>query len=403
MRAVLLFSIFTFFICSCNRKNTSPELEENEAVIHKVSEQLKSAGSFVNQTNNSETKIFPRSLDENRKILFVSKRDWTSGFYPGVLWIMYDLTENDLWKNKAVKYTELLESEKFNASNHDIGFKMMSSFGQAYQLTGNKKYSDILIQSARTLITRFNENVGCIRSWDHHKDKWDFPVIIDNMMNLELLFWASKETADPVFYNIAVKHAETTLKNHFRMDYSSYHVVSYDTLTGKVAKKNTHQGFADESCWARGQAWALYGYTMVYRETQNPVFLKQAERIANYIINIAQLPNDFIPFWDFNVPGILNEPRDVSAAAIMASALFELSSFTDINKESYLNTANRIIDSLSSEEYFNAKGTNEGFLLKHSTGSKPSNSEVDVPLIYADYYYLEALKRKIEIEKHSTN
>ena len=327
----------------------------------------------------------------------MNKRDWTSGFYPGVLWLMYELTKDTDWKEKATLYTNALESEQFNASNHDIGFKMMCSFGLGYKLTKNESYKKVLIQSARTLTTRFNEKVGCIRSWDHNKDKWEFPVIIDNLMNLELLFWAWKETGDPVFYNIAVSHAKTTMKNHFRNDYSSYHVVGYDADTGEVISKNTHQGYSDNSSWSRGQAWALYGYTMIYRETNDPIFLKHAENVANYIINIAKLPEDFVPLWDFDLQDLKTESRDASAAAIIASALYELSMLTEQDNKQYLNVANGIMGALSSDSYFNVKGANKGFLLKHSTGSKPKNSEVDVPLIYADYYYLEALSRKIEI------
>jgi rhamnogalacturonyl hydrolase YesR len=219
------------------------------------------------------------------------------------------------------------------------------------------------------------------------------------MLNLELLFWAGKETGDPVFTNIAIKHAQTTMKNHFRSDYSTYHVVSYDTITGKVLKRQTHQGASDESCWARGEAWALYGYSMAYRETHLPEFLSQAEKVANYILKIAKLPEDNIPYWDFSLAGVANEPRDVSAAAVMASAFFELGSFDVEKGKQYLEAGNRIMNSLESEIYFNEIGTNAGFLLRHSTGSKPSDSEVDVPLIYADYYFLEALLRKKQVEK----
>jgi rhamnogalacturonyl hydrolase YesR len=394
MRAKLILPICALILFSCNSINkTDGEKDIIKGIVEEATQQL---NVFINNNNNekpSDIRIFPRSLNSDGEIRFASKRDWTSGFYPGVLWQMYEITGKDSWKVEALKYTTPLESEKFNSSNHDIGFKMMSSFGHAYRLTGNNEYKDILIQSARTLLTRFNENVGCIRSWNHHRDKWQYPVIIDNMMNLELLFWAGKETGEPVFFNIAVKHAETTMKNHFRNDYSSYHVVSYDTITGNVEARNTHQGYADESSWARGQAWALYGYTMVYRETKNPEFLQQAEKIANYIINIAKLPEDFVPYWDFSIPDIKEEPRDVSAAAVMASALIELSSFSEENSEVYLKTADGIISSLASNNYFNKNGENKGFLLKHSVGSKPGDSEIDVPIIYADYYFLEALKR----------
>ena len=397
---LLLFCLL--FLLSCNRYS-SDQQQSKQVLIERISKQEQFALNLMNNVEEQERFRFPRSIDANGNLHLVGKRDWTSGFYPGVLWLMYDLTTDESWKIEATKYTELLESEQYNDSNHDIGFKMMSSYGQAYRLTGNKEYRKILIQSALTLISRFNEKVGCIRSWDHHKDKWDFPVIIDNMINLELLFWASKETGDPVFANIAVKHAETTLKNHFRPDYSTYHVVSYDTITGDVAQKQTRQGYAHESCWARGQAWGLYGYTMAYRETKDQKFLNQAENIASFLFNKAGLPEDLVPYWDFDAPNIPDEPRDASAAAVIASALFELSTFSKTNGDFYLQKANKIMTSLSSEKYFNAYGENQGFLLRHSTGSLPIGSEIDVPLIYADYYYLEALLRKSKTDNTGSN
>jgi rhamnogalacturonyl hydrolase YesR len=394
--STLFLGVLIFFACNSNSKLL--EQKNNQKIIKKVSNQLQNSLKNINSAEAS-SKPFPRSINSNGEIILVGKKDWTSGFYPGNLWQMYDLTGDVFWESYALKYTKYLEGEQFNASNHDIGFKMMSSYGHAYRITGDEQYKHVLIQSARTLITRFNENVGCIRSWDHHKDLWDFPVIIDNLMNLELLFWASKETGDPVFYNIAVKHAEVTMKNHFRSDFSSYHVVSYDTITGDPMLKNTRQGFSRESSWARGQAWALYGYTMIYRETQNTDFLAHAEKVANYIINVAKLPSDLVPYWDFNAPNIPKEPKDASAASVIASALFELASYSEINKATYLTIANGIMKSLESSKYLSKPGSNQGFLLKHSTGSKPMNSEIDVPLIYADYYFLEALRRKIELNK----
>ena len=333
--------------------------------------------------------VSPRTL-ENGQLKLVSSKDWTSGFFPGVLWFLNEYTGKQQWKTEAQTFTANIEREKTNAGTHDMGFKIYCSFGTGYRLTKDAHYKDVIIQSAKTLSTRFNPTVGAIRSWDHHKEVWGYPVIIDNMMNLELLFAATRLTGDSSFYKIAVAHANTTMKNHFRPDYSSYHVIDYDTATGKVVKKNTHQGYADESAWARGQAWALYGYTMCYRETKNPVYLKQAENIAAFIFNHPNMPKDLVPYWDFNAPNIPNEPRDASAAAIAASALYELSQYS--SKEKYRATANKILESLTNS-YRSKIGENKGFILIHSTGSKPANSEVDVPLNYADYYYLEAVLR----------
>ena len=298
---------------------------------------------------------------------------------------------------KARSFTARIENEKMNATSHDIGFKVYCSYGNGYRLTKEPAYRDVIIQSAKTLSKRFNPIIGSIRSWDHNADKWAYPVIIDNMMNLELLFEATKLSGDSSFYKIAVSHANTTMKNHFRRDNSSFHVVNYDSLTGKVIKKTTHQGFSNESAWARGQAWGLYGFTMCYRETKNKAYLNQAEKIANFLMKNPNLPKDLIPYWDFNAPGIPNEPRDASAAAVMASAFYELSLYSTQGKY-YRTVADKITASLTTG-YRSPIGENKGFLLIHSTGSKPMNSEVDVPLNYADYYYLEALLRSKKLDE----
>lgn len=334
--------------------------------------------------------VSPRTI-ENGKLKLVASRDWTSGFFPGVLWFLYQYTGKQEWLTEAKTYTANIEREKTNGGTHDMGFKVYCSFGSGYRITKDAAYKEVIIQSAKTLSTRFNPTVGCIRSWDHHKEVWGFPVIIDNMMNLELLFEATKFTGDSSFYKIAVAHANTTMKNHFRPDYSSYHVVDYDTATGAVVKKNTHQGYSHESAWSRGQAWALYGYTMCYRYTKNPVYLQQAEHIASFILNHPRLPKDLVPYYDFDAPEIPNAPRDASAAAVIASGLYELSGYSK-NAKLYHNTADKIVTNLTNA-YRSPIGESFGFILLHSTGSKPSNSEVDVPLNYADYYYLEALLR----------
>lgn len=342
----------------------------------------------------------PRSINEDGKIHMVKSSDWTSGFFPGCLWYAYELSNNEELKNASIAYTLRVEDQKYNGGTHDMGFKVYCSFGNAYRLTGDSTYRDVLIQSAETLITRFNPSVGCLRSWDHNKDKWDYPVIIDNMMNLELLMWAFKETNDSIYYNISVSHANVTLKNHFREDYSTYHVIGYNPTTGAVEQRNTHQGLSHESSWSRGQAWGLYGFTMMYRETGIKEYLEQAKKIEAFIFNHPNLPEDLIPYWDFDATNIPNEPRDASAAAVISSALFELASFCPTNAEDYRHKATKIIASLSSDEYLAKPDATHSFLLEHSTGSLPHNSEIDVPIIYADYYFLEALLR---MKKSETN
>jgi len=284
-----------------------------------------------------------------------------------------------------------MEREKTNGGTHDMGFKINCSFGNGYRLTGDPHYKEVILQSAKTLATRFSAKAGVIKSWDNQK-KWKYPVIIDNMMNLELLFIATQLSGDSSFYKIAVSHANTTLKNHFRDDFSSFHVLDYDTATGKVLQKTTHQGYADASAWARGQAWGLYGFTMCYRFTKDERYLQQAEHIASFILVHKNLPGDLVPYYDYNDPAIPNVPRDASAAAVMASALYELSAYSKKKGGSYKKTADGIMQSLTNR-YRSPVGENKGFILLHSTGSKPSNLEVDVPLAYADYYYLEALLR----------
>jgi len=357
---------------------------------------LRSESAAVTPGSAGQELVSPRTLADG-KLKLVSSRDWTSGFFPGELWILYELTGKITWKQEAEKYTANLEKEKTNAGTHDMGFKIYCSFGSGYKLVKDQHYKEVIILSAKTLSTRFRPATGVIRSWDHSTNKWGYPVIIDNMMNLELLFVATKLTGDSSFYKIAVSHANTTMKNHFRPDYSSYHVVDYDTVTGNVIKRNTHQGYADESAWARGQSWGLYGYTMCYRFTHDKRYLEQAEKIALFILNHPNMPKDFVPYWDFNAPGIPNEVRDASAAAILASGLYELSTYSGNGKQ-YREKADKIIESLT-DNYRSPVGENSGFILLHSTGSRPSNSEVDVPLSYADYYYLEAVLRAKKLKE----
>jgi hypothetical protein len=341
--------------------------------------------------------VTPRTVDAQGNLVLIPSRDWVSGFFSGELWYLYEYTHNKKWLEAAKDFTSKIEPEQNNGDSHDVGFKIYTSVGNAYRLTNDTHYKDVIVTAAKTLATRFNPAVGSIKSWDNRKE-WAFPVIIDNMMNLELMFAATRLSGDSSFYKIAVAHANTTLKNHFRADYSSYHVIDYDPATGEVRHRQTHQGYADESAWARGQAWGLYGFTMCYRETHDKKYLAQAEHVAQFILNNPTLPADKVPYWDFNAPGIPNEPRDASAAAVMASALYELSTYSTANSKVYKVTADKIVNSLTNN-YTARPGESQGFILLHSTGHKPAKSEIDVPISYADYYYLEALTRQDRLAK----
>lgn len=339
-------------------------------------------------------KVNPRSIDKDGNLVLVGPKDWCSGFFAGTLWQMYQYSHMQFWRENAVSNTWLIESAKWYKGTHDLGFMIGDSFGKAYQLTGEQSYRDVMLQAARTLCTRYSPKVGCIRSWDHNADRWTFPVIIDNMMNLEILFEAYKLTGDKSFYDIAVSHANVTMKNHFRDDYSSYHVVDYDPVTGTVRSRVTHQGYSDDSFWSRGQGWALYGYTMCYRYTHDLRYLEQAKNIAKFLFSLKNMPEDGIFFWDMKDPSIPDVPRDASAAALVASAFYELQAYVgaELGKQ-YIAYADKIVNSLI-DHYQAPVGSNQGFLLLHSTGNKPANSEIDVPINYADYFYMEALRRK---------
>ena len=336
----------------------------------------------------------PRNFIEKENRLVASATDWwTSGFFPGSLWYIYEYTKDTAIKAEAERRLAIQEKEKYYTGNHDLGFMIYCSFGNAYRITGKQNYKETVATAAETLIKRYRPTVRAIQSWNSLKDTI-CPVIIDNMMNLELLNWVSDEWREPKYKVIAIDHANTTLKNHFRPDNSSYHVLDYSVNTGKVLKKKTAQGYSDESAWARGQSWGLYGYTMMYRFAKEPAYLEQAKKIADFLIYHPNLPADKIPYWDYNAPVDKNTYRDVSAAAIMASALLELGQYVDEEKsKSYIAVAEKIMRSLSSKPYRARIGENGGFILKHSVGSLPQKSEIDVPLTYADYYFLEALLR----------
>jgi len=387
-------------------------LKPGKGLLKKIDQSLnQAAGQYTFLMQKLPADKFPRSFEDD-KLLTSGIYAWTSGFYPGTLLYLYEFSKNNDLKQEALYKLKLMEKLQFVTTTHDLGFMMYCSFGNAYQITKQDRYKDILIQSAKSLATRFNPKVGCIKSWDKVKSwdgktTWEFPVIIDNMMNLELLFFASRITGDPSFKNIAVKHAETTMKNHIRPDFSSYHVINYDTETGRVKNRETHQGFSDNSTWSRGQAWGIYGFTMVYRETRDKRFLETAKKMADFFLSHPNLPKDKIPYWDFNAnqTGYIPQwkydpskypvtPKDASAAAITASGLIEMAQYLDKSEgQKYLKAAEGLLSSLSSPAYKAGRGEIGGFILKHSTGGVPSSAEVDVPLSYADYYYVEAMRR----------
>ncbi|MDO9633943.1 MAG: glycoside hydrolase family 88 protein [Paludibacter sp.] len=400
MRNVFLILAVTLFLVNCT-SDKKKFIDQNFA--------------FAEQQTSGMLKVvtdvthYPRTTAKDGTLKTTNMYDWTSGFFAGNLWYLYEYTNDKKWKEQAIRWTESLEELKNFTDHHDLGFMMYCSYGNAYRLTGDPRYKEILIRSAESLCSRFDAKTGSIKSWNYRRSwdgnfEWFYPVIIDNMMNLELLFFAAKETNNPIFKEIAITHTETTLKNHFRSDYSTYHVVNYDTITGKALNKATMQGYTDASTWARGQAWAIYGFTMVYRETKEPRYLHAAMQAADYFLNHPNLPDDMIPYWDFNIVDSGFTPdwnaaihttlklRDASAAAITASALFELSNYEVSKKEIYFNAAVQMIENLS-EKYRGEVGNNNNFIIKHCVGSFPHNEEMDVPLVYADYYFLEALLR----------
>ena len=383
-----------FLFAACRQEEPISKVIERGLAVS-----TQQATLLARELENQEDRL-PRTYEKD-ELKTADFKSWISGFFPGVLWYLYENEPTGELKKYAELYTERVESAKNVTTHHDLGFILNCSFGNGYRLTGNPHYLDVMQTGAESLATRYNDTVKSIKSWNK-RGVWEFPVIIDNMMNLELFTLMTKETGDRKYEYMANAHATTTLKNHFRPDFSSYHVVSYDPETGLVDVKQTHQGYAHESAWARGQAWALYGFSMMYRETNKREYLELARRVAKYIIDHPHMPTDKVPYWDFDAPDIPNAPRDASAAAVMASALIELSRL-DKSEDSldWLKFAEEQIRSLSSPEYLAKPGTNGYFILKHSVGNFNKKSEVDVPLTYADYYYVEALLRlkKIQDEK----
>jgi unsaturated chondroitin disaccharide hydrolase len=390
--AVLVCALVGGGACAVSGRATAPgpalDRDLDAAAAHALDFARAQLGRTIGEV--VDPSLFPEYTQADGTWKTAGPRDWRSGFFPGCLWLVSEFTREPAFRAAAERWTAGMAPVQFWGGTHDLGFMIFDSFGQGQRLAPSDAYKKVILQAADTLATRFNPKVGCLKSWDN--PKWAFPVIIDNMMNLEILFWAALNGGPASLRDIAFRHAETTMARHVRADGSTYHVVGYDPATGAVTARNTAQGQADDSTWARGQAWAIYGFTMTYRFTRDPRFLATARRAADYFL--GHLPADGVPYWDFQAPGIPNEPRDASAAAIAASALFELASFGDApaNRDRYLGEARRILRSLCAPPYL-AEGTASHGILAHSVGSKPGNAEVDTSVIYADYYFLEALGR----------
>lgn len=392
----LILGVITTFLFACQNQQEP----KSDFIQENIDFAAKQYGLQTDAIVDSGRVLNPRNyIDE--KIRYIKPQDWTSGFFSGSMWYLYELTGDTKWKDFGKKYTEALDTVQYLTWHHDVGFMIGCSYGNGLRLSGNKPYEKVVIQAAKSLSTRFRPNAGIIQSWNvtggwQSERGWECPVIIDNMMNLELLFKATELSGDSSYYNIAVSHANQTLKHHFRPDNSTWHVVDYSLEDGSIRNKHTAQGFAHESTWARGQAWAIYGFVVAYRETGNIKYLEQAQKAYAFVDTHPNLPKDKIPYWDFNAPNIPDEPRDASSASIMASALYEISVHT--NDKNYKAKADEIMESLASDAYRAKIGDNGFFLLMHSVGSIPHGAEIDVPINYADYYFLEALKRKRDIE-----
>lgn len=400
MKKILSACAFSAFLLSCN---TAPKVVEKSFVDENIDFIHAQMGKETAVIESSGKVLNPVTLKTDSSVYYCGFSDWRSGFFPGSVWYLYELTGDSTLLPLATKYTEAIEEAKDLTWHHDIGFIINCSFGNGLRLAGKPEYKDVMVQAAKSLSTRFREAPGIIQSWDVERGwqserGWECPVIIDNMMNLELLFEATRLSGDSSFYKVAVAHADRTMKEHFRPDGSCYHVIDYSIKDGKVRHRQTAQGYADESVWSRGQAWAVYGYVVCYRETKDRKYLDQALKTFNFMKNHKAMPADLIPYWDMDAPNIPDAPRDASTASCMASALYEISTMDVPDAGSYKVYADSIMVSLSSPAYRAELGTNGNFILMHSVGSIPHNSEIDVPLNYADYYFIEALKRKSDIE-----
>jgi len=407
MKKILFPAVCLVLLSAC----TSSSKSDDEFIQENIRFAAEQTEYMLSHACTADTVLNPRTLNDDGSVRYVNPYDWTSGFFAGTLWELYELTGDEKWRPIAQRYTEMLNKVQYYTDNHDVGFMMGDSYGQGrrimagdkgfgYGPQGDDAYKEILINTARSLCKRYVPEAGVIRSWGRIGGQ-TVSVIIDNMMNLELLFEAARLSGDDSFRQIAITHADNTIKNHFRPNGSCYHVLEYDAATGNVLSKHTNQGYADESAWSRGQTWAVYGFTMMYRYTKDKKYLDQAMRTFAFLRDHPDRTDDLVPWWDMDAPagtGSKMEERDASSAAILSSALYELATYVKpIERKELREYADNLLKALASPAYRATVGSNGGFLLMHSVGSKPHHAEVNRPLCYADYYFLEALTRKMRL------
>jgi hypothetical protein len=375
-----------------------PRESSGSAIDSLAAAALRRAAAQVHRSATSldPAKGFPRSTDAHGGWTQGPATRWTSGFFAGTLWYLYQHDRTPEWRALAERWTAGLETSKSMTNTHDLGFIIFDSFGHGYQLTGTPHYRDVVMEASRSLSTRFNPAVGAIKSWDVEtvtdgRRGWRYPVIIDNLMNLELLFWAGTHGGDSAWATMAEQHALTSARAHVRADGSTAHVALFDPATGALERTVTWQGYSDSSAWARGQAWAIHGLSASYARTRRPELLAAAQRSADWFI--AHLPADAVPYWDFRHPAIPSTERDASAAAIAASGLYDLARWSDAGTaRRYRAAADRLLEALATS--YMAPATPSGAVLLHSTGNRPQGGEIDVGIVYADYFFVEALLRR---------
>ena len=394
MKKIVVGLAVVLGFCTCAHQ-PSGTLDVNKALDY-CAKQTQRTLTELKTDSGIDYTMMPRNImadEQHWNCRKATKEEWCAGFWPGVLWYDYEYTKDKQVLEEAENFTHSLKFlSHIPAYDHDLGFLVFCSYGNGYRLTKNPAYKQVILDTADTLATLFNPIVGTILSWPREVEprNWPHNTIMDNMINLEMLFWAAKNGGNPYLYDIAVSHADKTMKSQFRPDYTSYHVAVYDTITGNLIKGVTHQGYADSTMWARGQTWAIYGYTVVYRETKDPKYLDFVQKVTD--VYLDRLPEDKVPYWDFDDPSIPNAPRDASAGAVVASALLELSTYLPNGTgKRYKDAAIEMLTSLSSDSY--QSGESKPSFLLHSVGHWPNHSEIDASIIYADYYYIEALLR----------